>query len=104
MAFDPLSRRLGDRFGGTLVLHRTRARAGVALSRIPDRWTQREVAVAEAYLDRAAAGMDPSQALLLGRRLLALVARDAPELLSESGVSATAADPEMALRRVLGVE
>lgn len=82
MAFDPLARRLGDRVGGTLVLHERRERASEAtLARIPPGWGPREVALVESFFARCGE-LEPDQARFLARRLVAWVERDAPELLA----------------------
>ncbi|MEZ5332197.1 MAG: RDD family protein [Thermoanaerobaculia bacterium] len=102
IALDPLGRRLGDRFGGTLVLHDA-AGASTRLGRIPEGWSEREVAVAESYFRRFGE-MDAGQRLLLGRRLLRLVARHDPLLLERHGVDTEGDGAPEALRRVLEVE
>lgn len=99
MATDPLSRRLGDRLAGTLVVHAESRDAGPLLGRVPKGWGPREVAVAEAFLSRAGA-LEPEQARYLARRLLAAIERDAPELAAEV---ADSEDPVLAVRRVLWV-
>lgn len=82
MAFDPLSRRLGDRVGGTLVLHERReARAEAVLVRIPPGWGPREVALVESFFARLQE-LEPDQARFLARRLVAWLERDAPALLA----------------------
>lgn len=80
MALDPLSRRLGDRLGGTLVVHEETGRADVTLGRIPPGWTAREVALAESFFARTDE-LDLDQALFLARRFNGWLTRDAPELL-----------------------
>ena len=99
MACDPLSRRLGDWLGGTLVVHaepRPRERE-VVLVRIPPGWEASRVAVAEGLLGRAGE-LDPGHALNLARRVVSWVERDAPELLAGTPV---ADDPMTALRLAL---
>lgn len=82
MAFDPLARRLGDRVGGTLVLHERReARPEAVLARIPPGWGPREVALVESFLARRDE-LEPDQARFLARRFVAWLERDAPELLA----------------------
>lgn len=80
MALDPMSRRLGDRLGNTLVVHEDSGRRDVTLGRIPPGWSAREVALAESYFARTGE-LDPDQALFLARRFNGWLARDAPELL-----------------------
>jgi uncharacterized RDD family membrane protein YckC len=99
MATDRLSRRLGDRLAGTLVVHDRAHEAEVTLGRIPPGWGAREVAVAEAYLRRSAE-MSPGRQRLLARRLLALVRQTAPDYLEEV---AGCSDPDLAVRRVLRI-
>jgi uncharacterized RDD family membrane protein YckC len=99
MAIDPLSRRLGDRLAGTLVVHDRAPEPEVVLGRIPPGWGPREVALAEAYLRRSFE-MNPGRSRFLARRLLRLVEQSAPDYLEEV---AGYADPDLALRRVLRV-
>jgi uncharacterized RDD family membrane protein YckC len=99
IATDALARRLGDRVAGTLVVHDRPAAAEVLLGRVPAGWGAREVALAESYLRRSAE-LEEERRLEVGRRLLALVGRDAPELVAEV---ADYGDPELALRRALEV-
>lgn len=100
IALDPLDRRLGDRFAGTLVVQDSEPTPEIELRRVPADWSAREVAVAEALLERADQ-MDPGQRDYLARRLLNLIAEQAPELVEPE---AAGADPLMALRRSLGVD
>lgn len=102
MAIDPLSRRLGDRVGGTVVLHDRPPEGGeVTLGRIPAGWDARRVALAESLLRRAPEmALEPRDAL--ARRLLEMIRRHDPELL-EGGPPA-AEEPLAALRHALKVE
>jgi uncharacterized RDD family membrane protein YckC len=101
VALDPLSRRLGDRLAGTLVVHESStAGRALLLGRTPPGWSAREVAVAEAFLARESQLADPAQRAEMARRLLARVARDAPNLVTDLDAS----DPVTALRRALAVE
>jgi uncharacterized RDD family membrane protein YckC len=102
LALDPLSRRLGDRMAGTLVVHEQRATTGpwTTLGRTPPGWDAREVGITEAFLARAAGMPDVVQRDAMARQLLARVERDAPELLS--GIDQR--NPVYALRRALAVE
>jgi uncharacterized RDD family membrane protein YckC len=101
MAIDPLSRRLGDRLAGTLVVHdRDRERAPV-LGRVPPGWSARELAVVEAFLLRARSLEDTATSWQMADRILDRIRADAPELLA--GVD-TRADPLAALRQALQVE
>lgn len=99
IATDALARRLGDRVAGTLVVHDRPPAGEVLLGRVPAGWGAREVALAESYLRRSAE-LEEERRLDVGRRLLALVGRDAPELVAEV---AEYGDPELALRRALDV-
>jgi uncharacterized RDD family membrane protein YckC len=100
MALDPLSRRVGDRLAGTLVVHGRRRELELLVRRLPAGWGGREAAVVEGYFRRAR-DLEPAHAEALARRLLVLVERDDPALLQ-------AAPPELPpaerLRRALGVE
>ncbi len=97
MAWDPLARRLGDRLAGTLVVHGRRTEAMPVLRRVPPAWGAREVTVVERFLARAGGLEDPLARDEMARRLLALVERDAPDLLA--GLDRR--DPLLALRRAL---
>jgi uncharacterized RDD family membrane protein YckC len=100
MAFDPLSRRLGDRLAGTLVVHARRRAPEPLLGRTPPGWGAREVAVVEAFLGRAGELDDPGRRREMAERLLARVERDSPGFLD--GVDRS--DPVGALRQALQVE
>lgn len=97
MALDPMSRRLGDRLGNTLVVHEDSGRRDVTLGRIPPGWSAREVALAESYFARTGE-LDPDQALFLARRFNGWLARDAPELLRGADPDL---EPIVALREAL---
>lgn len=104
MAMDGLGRRLGDRFAGTLVIHeRPRARRRASLGRVPPGWNAREIAVAEAFVERMH-DLEPFQRVTLARRLLALIERSAPELIAETRRPGEVEDPDELLLRVLRVE
>lgn len=81
MALDPLSRRLGDRLGGTLVVHEETGGSEVTLGRIPPGWTAREVALAEAFFARTEE-LDLDQTLFIARLFNRWLVRDAPDLLT----------------------
>ena len=101
MAIDPLSRRLGDRLAGTLVVHdRGREKAPV-LGRVPPGWGPRELAAVESFLARARTLEDTAGAWAMADRILDRIRRDAPELLK--GVD-TRRDPVAALLQALQVE
>jgi uncharacterized RDD family membrane protein YckC len=80
MAFDPLSRRLGDHLAGTLVVH-GRPGPDERPLRIPRGWGGREVAVLESFLQRAPE-MEASRVEALARQLLFCIERDDPALLA----------------------
>jgi uncharacterized RDD family membrane protein YckC len=101
MAIDPLSRRLGDRLAGTLVIHDRRPEAGPVLGRVPPGWGPRELATVEAFLARAGTLESTALAWELADRILDRIRRDAPELLA--GVD-TRSDPVAAIRQALRVE
>jgi uncharacterized RDD family membrane protein YckC len=101
MAVDPLSRRLGDRLAGTLVVHdRGREKAPV-LGRVPPGWGPRELATVESFLARARTLEDTADSWAMADRILDRIRRDAPELLA--GVDMRR-DPIAALRQALQVE
>ena len=97
MLLDPLSRRLGDRLAGTLVVHTRAQEHEVVLGRIPSGWGAREVAVVESLLRRAE-GMDPVRARTLARDLLSCIERDDPALLAATPPDV---DPLQRLRRAV---
>jgi uncharacterized RDD family membrane protein YckC len=101
MAIDPLSRRLGDRLAGTLVVHEQRREAMPVLGRVPPGWGPREVAAVEAFLARGRGFDDPGRATAMAEGILAGLRRDAPELLDDA-VPGT--DPTATIRRALQVE
>lgn len=100
MAIDPLSRRLGDRLAGTLVVHERRPEATPLLGRIPPGWGPREVAAVESFLSRARGMDDTARTYAMADRILQRLGRDAPELVA--GLDRR--DPIAALRRALQVE
>lgn len=81
MALDPLSRRLGDRLAGTVVVHdRPAASDEVLLVRLPGGWGAAETQLVESYLRRAPE-LEPEARLQLGRRLEQWVDERAPGFL-----------------------
>lgn len=100
MVFDPLSRRLGDRLAGTLVVHERPLEGGPLLGRVPPGWGPRELAVVESFLARAGTLEDPLRRQM-AERILDAVRRDAPELLAGAP---PAADPVAALRQAFEAE
>jgi uncharacterized RDD family membrane protein YckC len=103
MAVDPLSRRLGDRLAGTLVVHDRPLEAGPVLGRVPPGWGPRELAVVESFLARAEALEGPLRRQM-AERILDAVRRDAPELLAGAATGADPTDPVAILRRALEAE
>lgn len=103
MAIDPLSRRLGDRLAGTLVVHDREREAAPVLGRVPPGWGARELAAVEAFLTRARTLEleDEAQTWAMADRILERIRRDAPDLLA--GVD-TRRNPVEALRKALQVE
>jgi uncharacterized RDD family membrane protein YckC len=100
MAWDPLARRLGDRLAGTLVVHAGgREAATVVLGRVPAVWGAREVVVVERFMARAGSLHDLRARDEMALRLLALVERDAPDLVA--GLDRR--DPLAALRQALEI-
>jgi uncharacterized RDD family membrane protein YckC len=101
MAVDPLSRRLGDRLAGTLVVHERERETAPVLGRVPTGWGARELAVVESFLARARTLGDAALAREMAERILERIRRDAPELLAGLDL---AADPVAALRQALQAE
>jgi uncharacterized RDD family membrane protein YckC len=97
MLLDPLSRRIGDRLAGTLVVHTRAQERETVVGRIPAGWGAREVAVVESLLRRAE-GMDPARARALASDLLSCIERDDPALLAGAPPEA---DPVLRLRRAV---
>jgi uncharacterized RDD family membrane protein YckC len=100
MAWDPLARRLGDRLGGTVVVHDRPRHPAPLCGRVPDGWSPREVAIAESFLARAPQLGDPAARDAMARQLLARVERDAPGFVA----GLDRGDPVRALRLALAVE
>jgi uncharacterized RDD family membrane protein YckC len=99
MLLDPLSRRIGDRLAGTLVVHARAGEREIVVGRIPAGWGAREIAVVESLLRRAE-GMDPARARALASDLLSCIERDDPSLLAGAPPEA---DPLQRLRRAVAV-
>ena len=68
MALDPLSRRLGDRLAGTLVVHQRPAHDELVVARLPPHWGAAETQLVESYLRRARE-LEPAARFALGRRI-----------------------------------
>ena len=101
MAIDPLSRRLGDRLGGTLVVHDRPLEIGPVLGRVPPGWGARELAAVESFLVRAATLEDQALVRRMAERILGRIRLDAPDLLAGAD---SEANPVAAIRRALRVE
>ena len=101
MVLDPLSRRLGDRLGGTVVVHDRPPEAAPVLGRVPPGWGPRELALVEAFLARAGGMDDMAATWEMADRILDRLRRDAPELLE--GLD-TRNDPSGSIRRALQAE
>lgn len=101
MVLDPLSRRLGDRLAGTVVVHDRPPEAAPVLGRVPPGWGPRELALVEAFLARAGGMDDMAATWEMADRILDRLRRDAPELLA--GLD-TRNDPIGSLRRALQAE
>lgn len=101
MALDPLSRRLGDRLAGTLVVHDRERETAPVLGRVPPGWSARELAAVETLLSRAETLGDSGVAREMAERVVERIRRDAPELLA--GVD-PGADPLAAIRQALRAE
>jgi uncharacterized RDD family membrane protein YckC len=101
MAIDPLSRRLGDRLGGTLVVHDRPLETGPVLGRVPPGWGARELAVVESFLVRAGTLEDEALVRRMAERILDRIRREAPELLV--GLD-PGTDPVGMIRQALQVE
>jgi len=82
MAVDPLSRRLGDRLAGTLVVYEHAPTREPVLRRTPQGWSAQEAALLEAFLWRAPE-MEPWRAERLARQLLDCIRHDDPSLAGE---------------------
>jgi uncharacterized RDD family membrane protein YckC len=99
MVIDPLSRRLGDRLAGTLVVHDRVAADEPLLRRIPKGWQGNDVALVESLLRRAG-DLEPARADAMAYRIIERIAREEPAFLE----GASAGDgPLMTLRRAFDV-
>jgi hypothetical protein len=101
MAIDPLSRRLGDRLGGTLAVHDRPLEAGPVLGRVPPGWGARELAVVESFLVRAGTLEDQALVRRMAERILGRIRLDAPDLLAGLDLEM---NPLAAIRQALQVE
>jgi len=79
MAADPLSRRLGDRLAGTLVVHTETPAKETMVTQTPRAWTVAEAALLENFLSRAA-DMEGWRSERLAGQLLLCIEHDDPEM------------------------
>jgi uncharacterized RDD family membrane protein YckC len=101
MVVDPLSRRLGDRLAGTVVIHDRPPEPAPVLGRVPPGWGPRELALVEAFLARAGSLDDLAASWEMADRILERIRRDAPELLAGTDPRN---DPVGAIRQALQAE
>lgn len=80
MILDPLSRRLGDRLAGTIVVHDHAAKDEPLLRRIPKGWQADDVALVESLLRRAG-DLESARAEAMASRVLARLEREEPAFL-----------------------
>jgi uncharacterized RDD family membrane protein YckC len=80
MALDPLSRRLGDRLAGTIVVHQRAAASELVLARLPAGWGAAEARLVESFLRRAAE-LEPEARQALAQRFERWVDERAPGFL-----------------------
>ena len=100
MAIDPLSRRLGDRLEGTIVVHDRPAAAEPLLRRIPKGWKAEDVALVESLLRRAGE-LEPARADQMAYRVVERLEREEPQFLE----GARPSDPPLEkLRRAFGYQ
>jgi uncharacterized RDD family membrane protein YckC len=101
MAIDPLSRRLGDRLAGTIVIHDRVAAAEPLLRRVPAGWQAADVALVESLLRRSR-DLEPARADEMAYRVLDRLEREQPAFLE--GARRPGDGPMTILRRAFGVE
>jgi uncharacterized RDD family membrane protein YckC len=101
MAIDPLSRRLGDRLAGTIVIHDRAAAAEPLLRRVPGGWQATDVALVESLLRRSR-DLEPARADEMAYRVLERLEREQPAFLE--GARRPGDAPLTILRRAFGVE
>ena len=101
MAIDPLSRRLGDRLAGTIVIHDRVAAAEPLLRRVPGGWQAADVALVESLLRRSR-DLEPARADEMAYRVLERLEREQPAFLE--GARRPGDAPLTILRRAFGVE
>ncbi len=99
MILDPLSRRLGDRLAGTVVVHDRASRDEPLLRRIPRGWQAGDIALVESLLRRAE-DLETPRADAMASRILARLEREEPSFL-EGARGGT--NPMETLRRAFGI-
>lgn len=100
MAVDPLSRRLGDRLAGTLVVHDRPAADEPLLRRIPKGWQAEDVALVESLLRRIG-DLEGPRADAMAYRVIERLEREEPSFLE--GARGGGDGPVMVLRRAFDV-
>jgi uncharacterized RDD family membrane protein YckC len=100
MAIDPLSRRLGDRLAGTIVVYDRAPKDEPLLRRIPNGWQGDDVALVESLLRRVSE-LEPARADAMARRILDRLEREDPAFLERAGGRGDG--PLMVLRRAFDV-
>jgi len=98
MILDPLSRRLGDRLAGTIVVHDRAIPEEPLLRRIPRGWQAGDVALVESLLRRAE-DLETGRADAMASRILARLQREEPTFLEGAREDGAPIDR---LRRVFG--
>lgn len=101
MASDPLSRRLGDRLAGTIVIHDRATADEPLLRRIPIGWQAEDVALVESLLRRAG-DLEGPRADAMAYRVIDRLEREEPSFLD--GARGAGAGPVAILRRAFGIE
>lgn len=100
MSVDPLSRRLGDRLAGTLVVHDRTAADEPLLRRIPKGWQAEDVALVESLLRRIG-DLEGPRADAMAYRVIERLEREEPSFLE--GARGGGDGPVMVLRRAFDV-
>ena len=80
MMADPLSRRVGDRLGSTVVVRENEKSSELVIHRVPRGWSGREVALLESFFRREH-DLEGGKADTMARTLLAAIERDDPHML-----------------------
>jgi uncharacterized RDD family membrane protein YckC len=80
MMIDTLSRRVGDRLAGTVVVHQASGAPELVVHRVPRGWSPGEVALLESFIRRHG-DLETERADQMARSLLTAIARDDATLL-----------------------